>query len=105
MVAIYSPGSGFSAFSCRRRFSRIASSSKRQSGAGGLAAGRSGGVSRRGFLPVISPAILAHAPRINKWGGLLRGRSEERRVGKECVSTCRSRWWTYQSKKKNQQEQ
>src|SRR3546814_11171964 len=30
--------------------------------------------------------------------GLLRGdnfgkRSEERRLGKECVSTCRSRWW------------
>src|SRR3546814_11499158 len=25
--------------------------------------------------------------------GLLR--SEERRVGKECVSTCRSRWWPY----------
>src|SRR3546814_14539971 len=23
------------------------------------------------------------------------GRSEERRVGKECVSTCRSRWWQY----------
>src|SRR3546814_20074135 len=23
-------------------------------------------------------------------------RSEERRVGKECVSTCRSRWSTYQ---------
>src|SRR3546814_2349246 len=22
-------------------------------------------------------------------------RSEERRVGKECVSTCRVRWWTY----------
>src|SRR3546814_19021224 len=22
-------------------------------------------------------------------------RSEERRVGKECVRTCRSRWWTY----------
>src|SRR3546814_15132199 len=21
------------------------------------------------------------------------GRSEERRVGKECVSTCKSRWW------------
>src|SRR3546814_10134403 len=21
------------------------------------------------------------------------GRSEERRVGKECVSTCRARWW------------
>src|SRR3546814_20492370 len=22
-------------------------------------------------------------------------RSEERRVGKECVSTCRARWWPY----------
>src|SRR3546814_20046435 len=22
-------------------------------------------------------------------------RSEERRVGKECVSTCRSRWWPF----------
>src|SRR3546814_11639586 len=27
------------------------------------------------------------------------GRSEERRVGKECVSTCRSRWSPYPSKK------
>src|SRR3546814_20880073 len=25
-------------------------------------------------------------------------RSEERRVGKECVSTCRSRWWPYHYK-------
>src|SRR3546814_2075070 len=28
-------------------------------------------------------------------GPTLRGRSEERRVGKECVSTCRSRWSPY----------
>src|SRR3546814_16507421 len=28
-------------------------------------------------------------------------RSEERRVGKECVSTCRSRWSRYHSTKKN----
>src|SRR3546814_16139361 len=28
-------------------------------------------------------------------------RSEERRVGKECVSTCRSRWSPYHLKKKN----
>src|SRR3546814_1802357 len=28
-------------------------------------------------------------------GGLRGGRSEERRVGKECVSTCRSRWSPY----------
>src|SRR3546814_17211665 len=32
------------------------------------------------------------------------GRSEERRVGKECVSTCRSRWTPYHSKKKNKIE-
>src|SRR3546814_14260984 len=32
----------------------------------------------------------------------LRGhRSEERRVGKECVSTCRSRWSPYHSKKQD----
>src|SRR3546814_20573502 len=30
-----------------------------------------------------------------------RRRSEERRVGKECVSTCRSRWSPYHYKKKN----
>src|SRR3546814_12587139 len=30
----------------------------------------------------------------------LADRSEERRVGKECVSTCRSRWSPYHSKKK-----
>src|SRR3546814_8213758 len=29
-----------------------------------------------------------------------RGRSEERRVGKECGSTCRSRWSPYHYKKK-----
>src|SRR3546814_3875532 len=28
-------------------------------------------------------------------GGFSRRRSEERRVGKECVSTCRSRWSPY----------
>src|SRR3546814_16324980 len=27
------------------------------------------------------------------------GRSEERRVGKECFSTCRSRWWPVHTKK------
>src|SRR3546814_17318128 len=31
-------------------------------------------------------------------------RSEERRVGKECVSTCSSRWSPYHSKKKNTQQ-
>src|SRR3546814_13683971 len=32
-------------------------------------------------------------------------RSEERRVGKECVSTCRSRWAPYPYKKKNTQNE
>src|SRR3546814_15464404 len=31
-------------------------------------------------------------------------RSEERRVGKECVSTCRSRWSPYNKKKKKTQK-
>src|SRR3546814_12029116 len=31
-------------------------------------------------------------------------RSEERRVGKECVSTCRSRWAAYHSKKKKKKQ-
>src|SRR3546814_14527797 len=33
------------------------------------------------------------------------GRSEERRVGKECVSTCRSRWSRYHEKKKERTEE
>src|SRR3546814_14880095 len=32
-------------------------------------------------------------------------RSEERRVGKECVRTCRSRWSPYHYKKKKKQNQ
>src|SRR3546814_15858739 len=32
-------------------------------------------------------------------------RSEERRVGKECVSTCRSRWSPYHYKKTNESSQ
>src|SRR3546814_13678287 len=37
------------------------------------------------LLVVLGSALLM------QWGG----RSEERRVGKECVSTCRSRWSPY----------
>src|SRR3546814_11345386 len=32
--------------------------------------------------------------------GQMLSRSDERRVGKECVSTCRSRWLPFPSKKK-----
>src|SRR3546814_8603790 len=37
-----------------------------------------------------SPYYLTFSAGINEWTRTLR--SEERRVGKECVSTCRSRW-------------
>src|SRR3546814_15069760 len=40
---------------------------------------------------------------VAQFGGDLLHSSEERRVGKECVSTCRSRWWPY-NKKKNKQK-
>src|SRR3546814_6868349 len=42
-------------------------------------------------LPEVKRGIVAGA------GGMMRlpSRSEERRVGKECVSTCRSRWLPY----------
>src|SRR3546814_2931361 len=36
------------------------------------------------FIPYAGPILTV--------GAILLARSEERRVGKECVSTCRSRW-------------
>src|SRR3546814_6913424 len=40
-------------------------------------------------------AIAARRPSLVLLDVWLQGRSEERRVGKECVSTCRSRWSPY----------
>src|SRR3546814_13237233 len=45
---------------------------------------------------------LSGKPAIRVRRGLEAFRSEERRVGKECVSTCRSRWSPYHLKKKKQ---
>src|SRR3546814_14501017 len=42
---------------------------------------------------------LPHQPRRGEMIAIVR--SEERRVGKECVSTCRSRWSPYHEKKKH----
>src|SRR3546814_18828195 len=39
-------------------------------------------------IPHIAEAIQYRQP----WGAGMNPRSEERRVGKECVSPCRSRW-------------
>src|SRR3546814_13938972 len=55
----------------------------------------------------VDPGVRPGAGGFSIGGGHLRlrfsaRRSEERRVGKECVSTLRSRWSPYQLKKKNQ---
>src|SRR3546814_14100214 len=48
-----------------------------------------------GAEPTAYPSALTRSPRV---------RSEERRVGKECVSKCRSRWSTYHQKQKTEEE-
>src|SRR3546814_19941403 len=45
------------------------------------------------FLPATGEAFLDEAFRHLQ--AHHERRSDERRVGKECVSTCRSRWWPY----------
>src|SRR3546814_13893323 len=42
---------------------------------------------------------------VSEAGEVRAGRSEERREGKECVSTCRSRWSQYHAKKKETNNQ
>src|SRR3546814_4238888 len=39
--------------------------------------------------------LLTAQHRVSNFGGVSQMRSEERRVGKECVSQCRSRWAPY----------
>src|SRR3546814_11559940 len=52
-------------------------------------------IARSAFI-MMSPAATGFA-----LGPARHLRSEERRVGKECVSTCRSRWSPYHEKKKH----
>src|SRR3546814_6592268 len=48
------------------------------------------------LFPCIGDAINERPPvQSPPRRGFVRRRSEERRVGKECVSTCRSRWSPY----------
>src|SRR3546814_14916898 len=56
-------------------------------------------VSDRRYLRIVlrDNPVRRTISRIDRWSR----RSEERRVGKECVSTCRSRWAAYHYKKKN----
>src|SRR3546814_19696879 len=47
------------------------------------------------FVRHAAPRLCRLAPPPDSRTAIARGRSEERRVGKECVSTCRSRWSPY----------
>src|SRR3546814_12355731 len=48
-----------------------------------------------GRSPLLDDRIQVSLNYIPKGEGIFLDRSEERRVGKECVSTCRSRWSPY----------
>src|SRR3546814_13129910 len=50
---------------------------------------------RRRKVTSLSPDPAAQALAFENLAQKMRHRSEERRVGKECVSTCRSRWSPY----------
>src|SRR3546814_1101609 len=47
------------------------------------------------FYIIAGQWMFAKVLRWVPYSGFVDGRSEERRVGKECVSTCRSRWSPY----------
>src|SRR3546814_19567951 len=52
---------------------------------------------REGIAHGRARALIVNAGNANAFTGYRgRERSEERRVGEECVSTCRSRWSPYQ---------
>src|SRR3546814_2897885 len=57
---------------------------RRELCAGAQETDRDAGAAVRGLSEIAAPATARY-----------RTRSEERRVGKECVSTCRSRWSPY----------
>src|SRR3546814_20204441 len=59
-----------------------------------VAAAERQGVSRQALRGTVQNDILKEYMAQHAWS------SEERRVGKECVSTCRSRWSQYNSQKK-----
>src|SRR3546814_14397045 len=58
------------------------------------------GMDSRGNAQVINAMV----PLANMFGYVNTLRSEERRVGKECVSTCSSRWSRYHAKKEQTRE-
>src|SRR3546814_19333404 len=59
--------------------------------------------SAEGPADSIRQPVLKPDRDVRPFQDVLIDRSEERRVGKGCVSTCRSRWSPYPSKKKSKQ--
>src|SRR3546814_15375827 len=53
------------------------------------------------FFDVVEVAAIDSCP-LSPFIFVQTCRSEERRVGKECVSPCRSRWWPSHEKKKQE---
>src|SRR3546814_3347835 len=54
----------------------------------------------RHLLRIIQKIVSRVGRRVDESSPFVDARSEERRVGKECGSTCRSRWSPFHSKKK-----
>src|SRR3546814_11920693 len=99
-------------FSSRRRHTRCALVTGVQTCALPISRARTAtcaGVDRAQLGHERAPALIAVVTRVDvarlRLGepAVHRRRSEERRVGKECVSTCRSRWSPFHSTKKKTQ--
>src|SRR3546814_8225061 len=85
-------------FSSRRRHTRCALVTGVQTCALPICACRnSTSLGKFKFCPVARSRLPTDVGPSSRWQSCLpvRERSEERRVGKECVSTCRSRWSPY----------
>src|SRR3546814_12036234 len=83
-----------SALAAADRTAKLDRLTKGQEGVGREAAGDDRIPERENIdsaVSAIADGIVRHANRCR--GGA--PKSEERRVGKECVSRCRSRWWRY----------
>src|SRR3546814_17169705 len=78
---------------------RAAEAEVGKEGGGGQTAVAAGGEILRGHRP--QPLVQLRCCDGARGEAALGVRSEERRVGKECVSTCRSRWSRDHHKKKN----
>src|SRR3546814_7393138 len=93
-VNVYARSSNSFFFSSRRRHTRCALVTGVQTCALPICFGHNEGDEPSFTQPLMYDAIRKH-PSVSAVYGDRLARSEERRVGKECVSTCRSRWSPY----------